>query len=485
MKTAPLAALISIGLLLAACGGGGAGGTGAPSDGLPGAGSTLRVSITDAPFPSSFVEEASVVIQEVRVRDKDQDSWVTIYTGSAEIDLVPLTGGVAALLVEATVPPGTYDEVRMIVDAGRVLLGDTAFTATGDPEFTVANGSLKFPSGAQTGIKVKIDNDIVVTSQLSGDLMLDFDLTKSFVFNGPPSHAPGVQRVLFKPVVRATNSSTAGTLQLDVTSDSATPADTADDLPLAGATVRVLDDTDTEVATAMADAQGRASISLDPGTYKITVEAAAHEAATILDVQVALANVTDLGEVRLVVSEAEIKGAVTSDGATPVDTTDDVVLEGATVEVRAAGDTVVVASATTDAQGAFVFDKLAPGAYDLRVSKAGFTTLDVGAVDAAGPGLFTPLDLVLAALTRDVKGTVVDNAAAAVVGATVEIRNAEGSLIGSATTDANGDYAILGIPTGAHTLSVTPAGSATTTTQALTVEGTDPVSDLTADVTLP
>lgn len=475
-------------VLVTACGGG----TSAPVSGTDGAGAgsgaqapTLRISVTDAPFPSGFVEEASVVINEVRVRDQDSDTWSTVFTGSATIDLVPLTGGVSALLVEADIEPGSYDEVRLIVDAGRVLLSDTAFTATGDPEFTVANDTLKFPSGAQTGIKVKIDSPIVVTSGLSADLMLDFDLTKSFVFNGPPSHAPGVRRVLFKPVVRASNTTTGGSLRLEAISDSATPADASDDLILAGATVRVCDAADAEVATVLADDLGVAVVSLAPGTYTIKVEAAAHATSSVTDVAITLANLTDLGMLTLAVSEAEIIGSVHTDGATAADTTDDPVLVGATVEVRAAGDAVLVDSATTDDQGSFAFAMLAPGSYDVRVIAAGHLTLDVSAVDAAGPGLFTPLALVLVAHTRDVKGNVVDNAAAALVGATVEIHDVEGTSLGSTTTDSNGDYVLLGIATGNQTITVTPSGTTTGHVEALVVVGTDPVSDQTADIALP
>src|SRR4030095_15444040 len=107
----------------------------------------------------------------------------------------------------------------------------------GDPVFDTSNGRLFFPSGAQTGIKVHIENDIVVTTTLSGDLTVDFDLSKNFVFNGPVTHAPGVKRVLFTPSIRATNVSTAGSLRLRAMSDELTPGVTADDMPLAGATV--------------------------------------------------------------------------------------------------------------------------------------------------------------------------------------------------------------------------------------------------------
>jgi hypothetical protein len=249
--------------------------------------------------------------------------------------------------------------------------------------------------------------------------------------------------------------------------------------------VRICDAADAEIATVLANDLGVAVVSLAPGTYTVKVEAAAHGTSTTPDVAVALANLTNLGLVTLAVSEAEINGSVRSDAATATDDTDDPVLGGATVELRLAGDTVLVDSATTDAQGSFAFSTLAPGTYDVRIIAAGHATLDTPDVVAAGPGLFTALDLVLVAHTRDVKGNVVDNTAAALVGATVEIRNVAGDLIASTATDTNGDYALLGIPTGNQTITVTPSGSTTGHVVALVVVGTDPVSDQTADIALP
>lgn len=472
---------IGLATLLSACGGGSSTPAAPPEAGA----STLRISVTDAPFPSAFVEEASVVIREVRVRNRDTDSWDVVFTGSAEIDLVPLTGGVAALLVDASLPPGSYDEVRLIVDAGRVIVDDSVVTASGESEFTVDNGTLKFPSGAQTGIKVKIANAIDVTTGLSAELMLDFDLTKSFVFNGSPNSPQGVRSVLFKPVVRATNSSVAGSVQLTALSDLATPGDTTDDLPLEGATVRVCDDTDTEVATAMTNTSGVALLSLPAGTYSVKVEADAHDAVTQNDIVVVLANTTDVGVLTLALSETEITGTVSSDGATPADTSDDLPVGGATVEVRATGTTTLIDSTTTDGQGAFVLSALPPGDYDLRVIASGYTTLEVIAVTAMAPGASTPQSLILAALTRDVTGTVTDNAMAAAAGATVEIQDAAGTSLGTTTTDVTGAYTLVGIPTGNHTLLITPTGSLTAFSQALSVVGTAPVSNQTADVQLP
>ena len=496
MKSCSLFAVLLTALVAVACGSGGEAPGSGSGDGSTGSGAApakLRVSVTDAPFPSAFVESASVVIREVRVRAESTESetegeaeggWTTVFTGSSTIDLVPLTGGVEALLVEAEIPAGTYSEARLIVDAGEVVLSQDATVADGEYTFSTDNGNLRFPSGAQTGIKVKIDNDIVVTSSLTAALVLDFDLSKSFVFNGPVNHAPGVKRVLFKPVVRASNASTGGTLSLDVMSDQATPGDAADDTPLAGATVRVLDDTDTEIAMGLTDEQGHFQSIVPAGTYALSVEAAGHDTATVPDVVVALANATDAGTATLAASAAEIVGAVLSDGGTAADASDDTNIEGATVEARRTGETTVVATATTDENGAYVLPMLDPGDYDLTVTRAGWLDGAETAITAAFPGTAVGVTTTLEALTQDVTGTVTDAATANVVGASVTVKNANDQTIaGPATTDDNGVYALAGVPSGVHTLEVDDAGTITTVT--LTVIGTDPVSSQTLDVSVP
>lgn len=475
--------VLALVLVFAGCGGGSAdGGRGAHAGA---SGPTLKISVTDAPFPASFVASATVVINEVRVRDKEADAWETVFSGSRTIDLVPLTGGVAELLVEVPIDPGTYDEVRLLVDAGTVTLTQDA-VVNDDEVFDVAGGDLLFPSGAQSGIKVKIDNDLVVTSELSADLTLDFDLSKSFVFNGPFTHAPGVRRVIFTPVVRATNSSTNGTVALDVLSDNATAGDPVDDFALAGATVRLFDAADAEVAMGLTDAAGHFETSVVPGTYRLAVEAAGHDDGEVAGVVVALANLTDAGDVTLEASETEITGVVLSDGASAADATDDTNVDGALVEAIVSGDVTatIVASATTDANGAFALAMLAPGTYDLTVSIDGWETQTLTGVQSVFPGLPGIAPVTLVALTRDLTGTITDDAAAPIAGVVVTVKNANGQVIATAAaTGADGVYAVAGIPSGAHTLEADDAG--TIAAKAVAVVGTDPATSQTEDIQFP
>jgi hypothetical protein len=436
--------------LFAACGGtggstvglpvgtGGTGGGGGPGGGSTSSLAQLRIWVTDAPFPYSFVQSASVVIREVTVHERDRDRWDVAFSGESEIDLVPLTNGVETLLVDVDLAPGTYDEVRMIVDAGEVVLSPEAVTEGGNHVYNTANGRLFFPSGSQTGIKVKVENEIVVNTQLSSDLVLDFDLSRNFVFNGPATHPPGVKRVLFTPVVRAINASVAGSVEVTVLSDNVTPGDTSDDFPIEGATVRVLDADANVVATGSSDAQGVAVISVPPGTYDLELEASGHTSKTVTGADVTLANLTNLGSVTLVAS-GEIGGVVMSDGGTPSDDTDDVVVPDATLELRATGESGSPLDTTTsDASGLWRFGGLDAGGYDIAVSADGF---EDGALTDIAAALETPgYTVLLAALPQDLTGTVTVPDGTDVTTVSVVVRNRAGVTVATASPASDGTY---------------------------------------------
>lgn len=471
---------IALCLALGACGGG-TGPTGpAPQTGK------LRVLITDAPFPYDYVASASIVIEEIRVQvagEDDDGPWVTVFTGPQEVDLVPLQNGATLPLAEADLEPGTYDQVRVIVSAGEVVLTPEAHVADGDPEFNSANGRLHFPSASQSGLKVHIEGGVEVVTELSSDLLLDFDLSRNFVFNGPVTHAPGVKRVLFTPVVRATNVSTAGSIRTTVSSDMLTPGDLADDLPLAGATVAVHADGDigvgAPIATGATAEDGQSLISgLAPGTYDLLVSAAGHTAAEVQDVVVVVANVS-AAAVTLAAS-GEIAGDVVTDSGTP-DPADDLALEGATVTVAEDGTGTVVAEVQTDASGTFQVTDLAAGLYDLTVAKAGFVTQEVPDVPASLVG--GGVHVVLAALFADLRVTVMQ-AGTAVEGATVVVTDPLGNVVLDAATDALGQVVALALPTATYTVSATLADTTNLVVQVALV-GTDPTSTQDAEVAFP
>ncbi len=177
----------------------------------------LKVQLTDAPFPHDLVSEANVTIFKVDARYKgnmDLDTqandstdvtvetdkgkpFIVLMENEVQVNLLELTNGVTKTLVDIDVPVGSYDLIRVYVKGINVVLTDgTTF-------------NLDVPSGSQSGIKVFIKPELMVNGGLSSDLLLDFDVSKSFV-----QKSGGFN---FKPVIKASNLSTAGTLMGTIT----------------------------------------------------------------------------------------------------------------------------------------------------------------------------------------------------------------------------------------------------------------------------
>ncbi|WP_281542028.1 DUF4382 domain-containing protein [Maribacter aestuarii] len=247
---------------------------------------TLSVQLTDAPFPYDFVSEANVTIFKIDARHKnpsdtenldDNSNFITLFEGEMTVNLLELTNGVTKSMGEIEVPVGTYDLVRVYVSNGNVLLTDGTIY------------DLKVPSGEQTGIKVFIKPSIEVVTQLSSDLLLDFDVNKSFVPKGNVNAVSGITGFNFKPVIRASNMSMAGSL-----SGMISTVEDEVSMPLEGAMISVFSG-DTQVTSAFSDATGGYTIlGLEAGSYRVVVEALNYAEASVEVVTIVVANETSL-----------------------------------------------------------------------------------------------------------------------------------------------------------------------------------------------
>lgn len=241
---------------------------------------TLSVQLTDAPFPYELVAEANVTVYKVEARrvseDDDDDAltvspYITLMEEEIETNLLELTNGLTLQLAEIEVPVGTYDQVRVYVKSVNVVLTDG----------TVYD--LKVPSGDSSGIKVFIDPGITVVGGLSSDLLLDFDVSRSFVAKGNLD----VNGFNFKPVIKASNLSTAGTLAGNVST-----IEEETQIGLFGAQVSVFA-ADTLNTTSFTDPDGNYTIlGLEAGTYEVVSEFEGFIASDTLEVQINAANVT-------------------------------------------------------------------------------------------------------------------------------------------------------------------------------------------------
>ena len=180
----------------------------------------LNVHITDAPFPIGLVGSTEVTIDRVEVRkqaeagmDEDQDSFIIISSETVTIDLLNLTNGVTELMGSVDLDPGYYDQIRLhVVDATVTLKDGSTF-------------DLKVPSGSTSGLKIKIQPSVYVEAGKSSDVLLDFDLSRSFVVKGKIDGK--ISGFNFKPVVRGIYLKHAGSVEGTVTDTTGTPIENA------------------------------------------------------------------------------------------------------------------------------------------------------------------------------------------------------------------------------------------------------------------
>jgi len=187
--------IVAVASLLSACGGGD--GTG-----------TMNLSVTDAAVDNA----TAVVVEFTGVELKPQGGAAIQFTLPAprQIDLLNLNGGGSAELLQAVgIPAGTYNYIRLQLNAE----GDAA-----NSYIELLDGSisaLKIPSGEQRG--VQLNGQFVVPDGGIANFVIDFDLRKS-VRNPPGQNGDYVLR----PTVRIVNSDVVGSISGTVANELAT-----------------------------------------------------------------------------------------------------------------------------------------------------------------------------------------------------------------------------------------------------------------------
>ncbi len=237
----------------------------------------LVVRITDEPFPHDLVAEANVTINRVEIRrsDEQEDSpYLVLSEDTISLNLLEFNNGVTATLADLDVPAGEYNLVRLYVDEASVVLNN------GDVY------DLTVPSGAQTGIKIFVEPSIVVAGELTSELLLDVDVSNSFVVQGNPDTPAGINGFIFTPVIRATNLSDAGRLVGVITNQEETV--------LEGAQVSVFA-SDTLHTTTFSNLEGFYTVlGLQEGEYDVEVSLREYVTRQIENVEIIEANATVL-----------------------------------------------------------------------------------------------------------------------------------------------------------------------------------------------
>ena len=194
-KRASILGALVLAAAAAACDGGGGTGSQAPR---------LSIRLTDAPgdLSEAWVEIERIVLQgdggQVELRS----------TSTGLIDLLTLRSSVADLVQDAVVPAGSYSELRFVIgDAYVRTKSGQVFATSGAslPAGVTATGTLRCPSCAQSGLKVKLPGGSLELQEGARILVVDFDASESFGHEAGNSGA-----WVMHPVLHATDVQLAG-----------------------------------------------------------------------------------------------------------------------------------------------------------------------------------------------------------------------------------------------------------------------------------
>lgn len=182
------------------------------SDSTDGVGQgVLEVRLTDAPLSADSVQAVNIFVTRVEVRvdtadeaaaaaledsegDDDGGGWATVAEPNAVFNLVDLQDGTTALLGTSPIDAGQYRALRLVIDETQssiVLKNGTELTGDASP-------FVKFPSGAQSGLKVQLTEPLEVVAGAVVVTVIDFDLSRSFVLRGTEMR----NGIIFRPVLR-------------------------------------------------------------------------------------------------------------------------------------------------------------------------------------------------------------------------------------------------------------------------------------------
>ena len=187
--------------------------------GVIGCGGDSKVTLKLKDAPGDY-KHAVVTISKVELLGESESNTVVLLDTPKTTDLLTLANDTADLVKDATVPAGTYSELRFVITGAYIEVeqadGSTKIYASsptyeGLPAGAQVAGDLQMPSYGQSGLKVKISDPVAVEGEQKV-ILVDFDVSQSF---GHPAGNSG--KWVMSPVIKAAEITFSGTVTVTLT----------------------------------------------------------------------------------------------------------------------------------------------------------------------------------------------------------------------------------------------------------------------------
>ena len=241
----------------------------------------LAVKVTDGPFPYQFATEANIGFSKIELRNKATGDYVTVFEGNSKVNMVDYRNGNSTEITKKAVPAGTYDQVRVTISSADVKLSNNE----------------TFNAGLTTAQSVTspIKPELVITNDDADTLLLDIDLSDSFVFDGfmnwitDITNITGIQS--FNADVRAANLSETGSISGKITDANGSTVTNAEVYLLTDYN----DDGINEKVISVTDDNGNYKfVGLEQGSYIVHCVTPQQHSGVASNVQVQIDNNTQL-----------------------------------------------------------------------------------------------------------------------------------------------------------------------------------------------
>lgn len=134
----------------------------------------LSVKITDAPSDDANIQATFVTVADVKVDGQSVEGFQ-----KQTVKISDLQSGKTQVLFSGDVQANTYSNISLVMDYGK----DASGNAPGCYVLDKANAKHDLSTSSSTTGEIKLDKSFLVTASGSSNLIVDFDLRKSIVYN--------------------------------------------------------------------------------------------------------------------------------------------------------------------------------------------------------------------------------------------------------------------------------------------------------------